>query len=555
MPRDISGNYTLPTGNPVVDGTIIEADWANDTMNDIAAQLNNVVTRDGLLGPTAPVLGPNGSAAAPTYSFTSDPDLGIYRVGANQLGVSAGNALMATFAAAAFTLAPNVSMALSGTGGIAVDGTGVFSAPLGAVGAPSYSFNGDLNTGIYSPGADQVAMSVGGGQSQRWTGSLVNITVSGAEVARWTAAQQSNVLGAVGAPSYSFTGDLDTGVYSPATNQVAVSLGGAQRMLLSGVTAVFGGGAAGLAGGANLTIGNVVTPIYSALSTSGPEFLAGASGTATFAGSFSAHDFAVRTNNTARVNILAAGNATVNAPDSGTTTLTVMQVAGAGDAILTQQSHSGTLEWALINAANTASAQSRFFQSVGGSSAADVFGRMDVSGVTNWSYGIDNSDGDSFKINSGATPGSGSGVVITTDGRLYGTALHNSAGSVTGTTNQYIASGTYTPTLTNVTNIDASTAFVTQWIRVGNVVMVSGRVDVDPTVASGWVLGVSLPIASNFASVQQCTGTGCADRSAGGGNPEISIEADSVNDRANFEGGGSSTVNGVNYFQFMYLIV
>lgn len=54
MPRDSSGNYTLPIGNPVIDGTVIDVDWANPTMADIAVQLNNVLTRDGLLGYTVP---------------------------------------------------------------------------------------------------------------------------------------------------------------------------------------------------------------------------------------------------------------------------------------------------------------------------------------------------------------------------------------------------------------------------------------------------------------------------------------------------------------------
>ena len=40
--------------------------------------------------------------------------------------------------------------------------TGALVHPLGAVGTPSITFTGDLNTGIYSPGADQVAVSTGG---------------------------------------------------------------------------------------------------------------------------------------------------------------------------------------------------------------------------------------------------------------------------------------------------------------------------------------------------------------------------------------------------------
>ena len=53
MPRDLSGTYTLPAGNPVVTGTIIDVAWANPTMADIAIQLNNVMTRSGILPATA----------------------------------------------------------------------------------------------------------------------------------------------------------------------------------------------------------------------------------------------------------------------------------------------------------------------------------------------------------------------------------------------------------------------------------------------------------------------------------------------------------------------
>jgi len=88
MPRDISGNYTLPVGNPVVDGTIIDVGWANPTMADVAVQLNNVITRDGVLGATAPIKFDTGSAAAPSITFTADPALGFYRGGTNILGFS-----------------------------------------------------------------------------------------------------------------------------------------------------------------------------------------------------------------------------------------------------------------------------------------------------------------------------------------------------------------------------------------------------------------------------------------------------------------------------------
>ena len=47
MSRNSSGTYTLPTGNPVVSGTVIEANWANSTLDDISAALTDSLSRSG----------------------------------------------------------------------------------------------------------------------------------------------------------------------------------------------------------------------------------------------------------------------------------------------------------------------------------------------------------------------------------------------------------------------------------------------------------------------------------------------------------------------------
>lgn len=47
MPRDINGTYTLPPGNPVIPNTIIATNWANTTMDDIAAALTGSLSVDG----------------------------------------------------------------------------------------------------------------------------------------------------------------------------------------------------------------------------------------------------------------------------------------------------------------------------------------------------------------------------------------------------------------------------------------------------------------------------------------------------------------------------
>lgn len=63
-----------------------------------------------------------------------------------------------------------------------------------------------------------------------------------------------------------------------------------------------------------------------------------------------------------------------------------------------------------------------------------------------------------------------------------------------------LASGTYMPTLTNGTNVASSTAYRVAWLRVGNVITVGLRFEIDPTSAStASELAISLPIAGSVA--------------------------------------------------------
>jgi len=93
MPRDLSGNYTLPAGNPVVTGTTIAATWANPTLSDIAYQLNQVVTRDGLLAATGPIRFVAGLIGAPGISFTASPSTGLFSPATDQVAISANAGL------------------------------------------------------------------------------------------------------------------------------------------------------------------------------------------------------------------------------------------------------------------------------------------------------------------------------------------------------------------------------------------------------------------------------------------------------------------------------
>lgn len=90
MPRNASGNYTLPAGNPVVTGTTIATSWANPTLSDIAAELQNSLDRSGRGGMLAPLRGVDGSLGVPSWSFTNDPDTGMYRPASNELAFVTG---------------------------------------------------------------------------------------------------------------------------------------------------------------------------------------------------------------------------------------------------------------------------------------------------------------------------------------------------------------------------------------------------------------------------------------------------------------------------------
>lgn len=73
------------------------------------------------------------------------------------------------------------------------------------------------------------------------------------------------------------------------------------------------------------------------------------------------------------------------------------------------------------------------------------------------------------------------------------------------------ANGTYTPTLTNTANVASSTASLTQYYRIGNMVTVFGNVVIDPTTAAvNTEIQMSLPIASALSSSIQVGGAGAS---------------------------------------------
>lgn len=114
-------------------------------------------------------------------------------------------------------------------------------------------------------------------------------------------------------------------------------------------------------------------------------------------------------------------------------------------------------------------------------------------------------------------------------------------------------SGTYTAVVSNTVNIDSTVVKGAQFIRVNNVVTVSGIITVDATTAStATSFQITLPIASNLANDFQLAGTGVHNFS----NPvAVNISGNAGNNSAQFNF-IANTTSGVDLpFQFTYLII
>ncbi len=88
--RNTSGVNSLPSGNPVVSGTTITSANENAFRADVSTELTNSLDRQGRGAMLAPLQLDNGTVAAPSLTFGTDADTGLYRVAANNPAIAAG---------------------------------------------------------------------------------------------------------------------------------------------------------------------------------------------------------------------------------------------------------------------------------------------------------------------------------------------------------------------------------------------------------------------------------------------------------------------------------
>jgi hypothetical protein len=138
MPRNSSGTYTLPGGNPVATNTVIETAWANPTMSDLGGALTDSLDRYGRGTMLSALKIIDGAQATPGLSFNSETSSGLYRAGSHDIRLAVAGVDMIKFTDAGVTLPLGI--------------TGVMKLPDGTFAAPALTFASDTTMGLFKQG-------------------------------------------------------------------------------------------------------------------------------------------------------------------------------------------------------------------------------------------------------------------------------------------------------------------------------------------------------------------------------------------------------------------
>ena len=181
----VDPNAALPNERVLTEGT-------NITFVDTGPNGTLTINAAGL---SFPLLAPDGSAAAPSYSFSSEPDLGLYLEGVDELGFAVAGVGQFKVISGQFT-------SLAGTGAAMNTGTPTNLTPV------LLPRGTDPNTGIGSQALDNLSLIAGGIEIARLTESPGNNQFALAQ------------SGATTVPELTSLADPDTGFRWTGGNQL-----------------------------------------------------------------------------------------------------------------------------------------------------------------------------------------------------------------------------------------------------------------------------------------------------------------------------------------------
>ena len=166
-----------------------------DQLNDVAqiSEVNVFSAQNAFL---EPIQGADGLAGFPGYTFSTAPDMGMFKFGTDQLGFSVGAVEKIIFTTN--TIIPKVSVVQ------------IRPEAPGTVALPMYSFNNDTGMGMYRGGAGLLDFAVTG---------VHLFTISAAATV-----SKASYLGrdaSITNPSYAFENELGTGFFRSATGEMS----------------------------------------------------------------------------------------------------------------------------------------------------------------------------------------------------------------------------------------------------------------------------------------------------------------------------------------------
>ena len=175
---------------------------------------------------------PDGTALAPSLTFTSDPDTGIYLAGTNEIGFTAGGVELLSVGSADVDVVTGHLNVFSNTGSDTIS-LGEYSGGSNLAAIETSSFYALMGTGNGNDAAYIRTKGTGPLILGASHGSNLTIATGGAITLSSDLTVGGDVIasdGSATAPSLTFASDGDTGLYRVGANQIGFSAGGVELL-------------------------------------------------------------------------------------------------------------------------------------------------------------------------------------------------------------------------------------------------------------------------------------------------------------------------------------